>query len=123
MTTDTPKKAAKRALPREVRASVAACREKLAADIVVLDLRDIASFTDFFVILNGNSSRQNLAICDHVERELRKANLRTLGVEGRGLGDWILMDYGHFIVHIFSREKRGYYALEKLWGDAPRTAC
>ncbi|OGD23164.1 MAG: ribosome silencing factor [Candidatus Aminicenantes bacterium RBG_13_59_9] len=122
MTNDKLKKAAKRSLPREVRKAVASCQAKLAKDIFVLDLRDIASFTDFFIILHGNSDRQNLAISDHVERELRKDGFRPLGVEGRGSGDWILMDYGFFIIHVLSREKREFYALEKLWGDAPRAA-
>jgi ribosome-associated protein len=92
----------------------------MGQDILVLDLRDIASFTDFFVILHGNSGRQNHAICDAIEQELRQKNLKPMGVEGRASGDWILMDYGRFIVHVFSREKRDYYALEKLWGDATK---
>jgi len=120
MTNTKPKKAAKRNLPSEVRKAVGFCQAKLAEDIHVLDLRDLAAFTDFFVILNGNSARQNQAISDHVERELRKEGLRPLGVEGRGAGDWILMDYGFFLIHVFSKEKRVFYSLEKLWGDAPR---
>lgn len=120
MTTDQMKKITKRGLPREVRESVKAAQEKLGQDILVLDLRDIASFTDFFVILHGNSGRQNLAICDNIERQLRKDSLKPMGVEGRNTGDWVLMDYGSFIVHVFSKEKRDYYSLEKLWGDAPK---
>lgn len=120
MTTDQMKKITKRGLPREVRDSVKAAQEKLGQDILVLDLRDIASFTDFFVILNGNSGRQNLAICDNIERQLHKDSLKPMGVEGRNTGDWVLMDYGSFIVHVFSKEKRDYYSLEKLWGDAPK---
>ncbi|MBN2198887.1 MAG: ribosome silencing factor [Candidatus Aminicenantes bacterium] len=115
-----PKKAAKRSLPSEVRKAVTLCRAKLAEDIQVLDLRDLASFTDFFIILNGKSVRQNQAIADHVERELGRDGLRSQGIEGRGSGEWILMDYGFFLIHIFSREKRLFYALEKLWGDAPK---
>ncbi|MBM3297971.1 MAG: ribosome silencing factor [Candidatus Aminicenantes bacterium] len=120
MTNDKPKKTAKRDLPREVRKVAAACQAKLAEDIQVLDLRGLAAFTDYFIILNGHSARQNLALAEHIERELRKDGLRPLGVEGRVSADWILMDYGQFIVHILSREKRDFYALEKLWGDAPR---
>jgi ribosome-associated protein len=123
MKNDTPKKPAKRSLPAEVKKAVASCRAKLAEDICVLDLRGLASFTDFFIVLNGRSARQNLAISDHVERELRREGVRPLGVEGRGAGDWVLMDYGPFIIHVFSREKREFYALEKLWGDAPRAAA
>jgi ribosome-associated protein len=120
MTTDQMKKITKRGLPREVRDSVKAAQEKLGQDILVLDLRDIASFTDFFVILHGNSGRQNLAICDNIERRLRQDSLKPMGVEGRNTGNWVLMDYGRFIVHVFSKEKRDYYSLEKLWGDAPK---
>jgi ribosome-associated protein len=120
MTTDITKRVTKRGLPLEVRASVKAGQEKMGQDILVLDLRDIASFADFFIILHGNSGRQNQAICDNIERELRKENLKPMGLEGRAAGDWILMDYGRFIVHVFSKEKRDYYALEKLWGDAPK---
>ncbi|MBM3284321.1 MAG: ribosome silencing factor [Candidatus Aminicenantes bacterium] len=112
----------KRNLPREVRLSVKASQAKKAEDILVLDLRGISTFTDFFVIMSGNSSRQNVAISENIELELKKGKLLPLGVEGKERAEWILIDYGSFIVHVFSRRARDYYALEKLWGDAPRVS-
>ncbi len=110
----------RRSLPPEVRLSVKAGQDKKAEDIVVLDLRDVSGFTDFFVIMAGNSSRQNTAIYESIEQELKKSRVRPIGVEGRDQAEWILIDYGSFVVHVFSRQARGYYSLEKLWGDAPR---
>lgn len=121
MTGEIPeKKMTRRSLPPEVKTSVRASLAKKAEEIVILDLRGIASFTDFFIILHGNSSRQNKAIYESVEKELKENNVKPLSVEGRERADWILMDFGSFIVHIFSRDTREYYSLEKLWGDAPK---
>jgi ribosome-associated protein len=110
----------KRNLPAGVRTAVLAAEAKKGEAIIVIDLRGAASFTDFFVITNGLSSRQNAAIRDGVETALRAEGLRPLGVEGADHGEWILLDYGSFIVHVFSRPARAHYALEKLWGDAPK---
>lgn len=115
-------KLTKRSLPPEVRLSVKASQAKKAEDILVLDLRGIATFTDFFVIMSGNSSRQNIAIYENIEQELRKGEVFPLGVEGKERAEWILIDYGSFIVHVFSKRARDYYALEKLWGDAPKVS-
>jgi len=112
----------KRSLPPEVRLSVKASQAKKAEDILVLDLRGIATFTDFFVIMSGNSSRQNIAIYENIEHELGKGKVFPLGVEGKERAEWILIDYGSFIVHVFSKRARDYYALEKLWGDAPKVS-
>ena len=120
MTKENPPKLTRRNLPQEVKLSVKASQDKKAEDIIVLDLRDISSFTDFFVIVTGNSTRQNTAIYESIEQELKKGRLMPIGVEGRNLAEWILIDYGSFIVHVFSKQARGYYSLEKLWGDAPR---
>lgn len=114
------KKFTKRSLPREVKLSIKASQEKKAENICVLDLRELTSFTDFFVIMQGNSSRQNVAIYENIEKELAKENVKPFGVEGLENAEWILLDYGSFIVHIFSKQARDYYALEKLWADAPR---
>ena len=122
MAKDTAKKLTKRGLPSEVRLAVQAGQAKKAEDILVLDLRDLTSFTDFFLIVTGNSSRQNEAISESVEVELKRRGTRPLGVEGRETAEWILMDYGSFIIHVFSRHAREHYSLEKLWGDAPRIA-
>lgn len=108
----------KRGLPSGVKTSVKASQAKKGENLIVLDLRGIASFTDFFIITEGNSNRQNLAIYRNIEEELKKKDLRPLHVEGKELGEWILMDYGSFIVHVFSKSAREYYSLEKLWGDA-----
>ena len=103
-----------------MKALVKAGLEKMGEELVVLDLRGIASFTDFFIIMHGNSSRQNTAIYENIEKELKKEKIKALSVEGRERADWILMDFGSFIVHVFSKEAREYYSLEKLWGDAPK---
>lgn len=103
--------------PKGVILSAKAGQSKKAEDIVILDLTTISSFTDFFIIMNGNSSRQNVAIQDAVEEALKKEKIRPLSVEGKENAEWILMDYGNFIVHIFSEKARQYYLLEKLWGD------
>ena len=110
----------KRNLPKEIKLTVQTSLGKKAEGLSVLELRELSSFTDYFLIMHGNSTRQNGAIAEGIESELKKAGIRPLSVEGRDSADWILMDYGHFIVHIFSPKAREYYSLEKLWGDAPR---
>jgi ribosome-associated protein len=122
MAGEKTKKFSKRSLPSEVKLSVKAGQAKKAEDILVLDLREISTFTDYFVIMTGNSSRQNVAIYENIEQELKKGKFQPLGVEGKELAEWILVDYGSFIVHVFSRRTRDYYSLEKLWGDAPRVS-
>jgi ribosome-associated protein len=109
-------------IPESVKISVEASRMKKAEDIVVLDLTGISSFTDFFIIMQGNSSRQNVAIYESIEEDLKDHSIRPLSVEGRENAEWILMDYGEFIVHIFSPTAREYYSLEKLWGDGLRVS-
>lgn len=122
MAKDTAKKLTKRSLPPEVRLAVKASLDRKAEDIQVLDLRDLTSFTDFFVLATGSSSRQNDAIYQAVQQELKQRGSRPLGVEGREMAEWILIDYGSFVVHIFSKRAREFYSLEKLWGDAPKVA-
>jgi ribosome-associated protein len=100
--------------------AVEAAQAKKAEDISVLDLQPVASFTNFFVICHGLNTRQNQAISDEVERQLKGEGLRPVSVEGYQHGEWILMDYGDFIVHIFSRRARDYYDLERLWRTARR---
>jgi ribosome-associated protein len=108
----------KRSLPREIKISVKASQAKKGEELLVLDLRGLTSFTDFFIIMQGNSARQNLALYKNVEQELKKENITPLSIEGKDNAEWILMDYGYFIVHVFSKTSREYYSLEKLWGDA-----
>jgi ribosome-associated protein len=110
----------KRQLPAAVKTAIQAAQDKKAEAVTVIDLRTASSFTDFFIIMTGMNSRQTAALADAVERELKAQNLRPIGVEGASRGEWILLDYGSFLVHVFSPAARDYYALEKLWGDAPR---
>ncbi|MEE9264676.1 MAG: ribosome silencing factor [Vicinamibacteria bacterium] len=107
---------------KELRVAVKASQEKKAADLVVLDLRGLASFTDFFLLASGTSNRQLKAIADAVEEALASKGIKPGHVEGYSLGDWILMDYVDFVVHIFTPRSRTYYNLERLWGDAERLA-
>jgi len=117
---DAEKKFSKRSLPKEVKLTIKASQAKKAEGLCVLDLRELTSFTDYFIIMNGNSSRQNIAIYQNIEEQLKKENISPLGVEGLERADWILIDYGSLVIHIFSKKTREHYALEKLWADAPR---
>ncbi|KPK78761.1 MAG: ribosome silencing factor [candidate division Zixibacteria bacterium SM23_73] len=110
----------KRRLPIELRISIKASQAKKGEDLLIIDLRGIATFTDFFIIMHGNSTRQNIALYENIKEELKKRDIQSLSIEGKEHGEWILMDYGSFIVHVFSKGAREYYSLEKLWGDAPR---
>ena len=100
--------------------AVQAAQSKKAEDVTVLNIGAVSSFADQFVICSGTNTRQTQAIADAVEDDLRNEGVRPLGVEGRQHGEWILMDYGDFIVHIFAPEKREFYGLERLWRNAPR---
>lgn len=120
MAEDTKKRFTKRSLPATVRAAVEAALGRKAEALCVLDLRGLSSFTDFFVITHGRSSRQNTAIAEAVEAALKQAGTRPLSIEGRQSADWVLVDYGSFVVHVFSQAARERYDLEHLWGDAPR---
>ncbi|MCB2210851.1 ribosome silencing factor [bacterium] len=95
--------------------------DKQAENIQILDLRKLTTLADFFVIATGSVDVHTRAIVDHVERELRKSDdrIRPLSVEGRQHLNWVLMDLGEVVLHVFQREARDYYQLEKLWGDAP----
>lgn len=106
------------ALPAEVLTAVQAARDKKAVDLVVLDLRALHSFTDYFVVCSGQNARQVQAIADAVEATLKKAQVRPAHVEGFERAEWVLLDYFDFIVHVFSTERREFYALERLWGSA-----
>ena len=108
-------------LPRAVMGAVNAAREKQAIDLVVLDLRKAGGFTDYFVICTGTNPRQIQAIADAVTEALRKeCGERPALAEGIEKSEWILLDYFNFVVHVFSRECRAFYSLERLWGNAAR---
>jgi ribosome-associated protein len=107
--------------PAPVAAAVAAALDKKALDVVVLDLRTADGFTDFFVLCTGANPRQIEAIAEGVEQALKTALAeRPAVVEGRKQSEWVLLDYFSFIVHVFSRDARAYYALDRLWGNAVR---
>jgi ribosome-associated protein len=91
-----------------------------AVGVVVLDVHDLTSLADFFIICSGKSNRQVSAIADHVQRELKTAGIRPLSVEGAREGHWVLMDYGYVVIHVFYEPVRHFYDLEGLWADAPR---
>jgi ribosome-associated protein len=97
-----------------------AASDKKATDLVVLDLREAASFTEYFLICTGGSSRQVQAVSNAVEEALLKSGKRPLHIEGYSSAEWILLDYGDFIVHVFGPSSRRFYDLERLWRDAPR---
>jgi ribosome-associated protein len=97
-----------------------AAAARMADEPVALDLKGIASFTDCFVICGGNQRRQTQAICDAICETLAAQGVRPGHVEGYARGDWILIDYADLVVHVFTPETRGFYNLERLWGDAPR---
>jgi ribosome-associated protein len=97
-----------------------AASDKKSTDLALLDLREVASFTEFFLICTGANPRQVQAISNSVEEELRKVRKRPLHIEGYSSAEWILLDYGDFIVHVFSGASRRFYDLERLWRDAKR---
>ncbi len=104
----------------QVKAAVGAADEKKAQDMLVLRLSAITEFTDYFIICTGNSTRQTQAIADAVTEELRKFKARPMHIEGYNSAEWILIDYGAFVVHIFTETSRRFYDLERLWRDAER---
>ena len=107
-------------LPQVVQMVVDAAQDKKAADIVVLDLRKVGAFTDYFVICSGQNARQVKAVADAIEQALGNARIKPAHVEGYDRGDWVLVDCFDFIVHIFGPQTRRFYALERLWGSAER---
>ena len=104
----------------QVRLAVLAAEEKKAENVLILRLTAVTEFTDYFIICSGNSTRQNQAISDEIVDQLRKVRLRPLHKEGYTSGEWILIDYGIFIVHIFTGSSRQFNDLERLWRDAER---
>jgi ribosome-associated protein len=99
-------------------AAARAADAKQAKDIRVLDLREVTAFADFFVVCTGTNSRQIQAIADEIESQLKKLGEHPANVEGYHNAEWVLMDYGDYLIHIFSEKARAYYDLERLWRDA-----
>jgi ribosome-associated protein len=96
--------------------------DKKAEDVLVLDVRGLTSYADYFVLMTADSERQASAIADHVDDQMKKGGSARVGSEGYETGRWILIDYGDVVAHVMSREARGFYDLEGLWADAPRFA-
>jgi len=108
-------------LPKAVATAIEAARNKKALDTVVLDLRKADGFTDYFVICSASNARQISAIADAVRDTLKEElGERPAVAEGAKASEWVLLDYFNFVVHIFSRECRSFYDLERLWGNADR---
>ena len=107
-------------LDQRMLTALEAAAEKKALAVTVLDLRGIASFTDYFLIASGTNLRQVQAIADEVVDQLKKEGTRAARVEGYRKGEWVLVDYGDFIVHVFEDKARRFYDLERLWREAPR---
>jgi ribosome-associated protein len=103
-------------------AAVEAAESKQAKDLKVLDLREVTSFADFFVIASGANTRQIQSIADEIELRLQKLGEHPNSVEGYQNAEWVLVDYGDYLIHIFSEKARQYYDLERLWRDARTVA-
>ncbi|HMJ09271.1 MAG TPA: ribosome silencing factor [Pyrinomonadaceae bacterium] len=105
----------------EIQLAIRCAGEKKAIGMIALDLRQIASFTEFFVIASGSNQRQVQAIADEINEQLKKQfGRRPVRIEGYNAGEWVLVDYGDFIVHVFDKDARDFYDLERLWRDAKR---
>jgi ribosome-associated protein len=103
-----------------LRTAAQAAADKKAFQIVGFMVSDLTSYTDSILFCSGASDRQVAAISQAVQRQLREAGRRPLHVEGERRADWVLLDYGEFVIHVFTEERRMYYGLERLWGDAPK---
>ncbi len=108
-------------LDEEVKLAIVSSSEKKGFNIVALDLREVTSFAEFFVIASGANQRQVQAISDEINEQLKKQlQVRPIRIEGYNSAEWILLDYGDFIVHIFEQKAREFYDLERLWRDAKK---
>ena len=123
---DVPHYATSRREPRraglaleQARACAQIAVDNRGKDVLLLDLRKTTPIVDFFVIVTATSRRQGNAIASDIDAAMKKLGEAKLGLEGSEEGRWVLIDYGDFVVHIFSPEDRAYYALEEIWGDAP----
>ena len=107
-------------LPPLVAAAARAALDKKAEDALALDLRKVADFTDFFLLVTGNNQRQLVAIADAVTEALRAEGRRPEHVEGYPRHEWILLDYSGFVVHVMTPKSRSFYDLERIWGGSER---
>jgi len=102
-----------------VRLAVRAAHDTKAEDLRVRYVAEVAGFTDYFLLASGANERQVQAIADRIEERLREAGVRPLSIEGHAAAQWVLLDYGDWIAHVFLDERRRFYGLERLWNDAP----
>jgi len=100
--------------------AIRSAAEKKAEDIVALDLQGVATFADYFLICSGKSTRQVQAIADEIVERLKEQGTRPLHIEGYTVAQWVLIDYGDLLVHVFEQNAREFYDLERLWRDAKR---
>ena len=114
------KRTATARIPAQVVAAVRAAEDKKALDLVTLDLRKAAGFTDYFIICSGANPRQIRAIADGIMEALAADGAKPAHIEGHERSEWVLIDYFDFIVHVFSQEARLFYGLERLWGNAEK---
>ena len=119
-TTEAPSGTKVEELDERILTALLAAGEKTALEIVILDLRNVATFTDYFLITSGANERQVQAISDEVVEKLKKSGTPAARVEGYRTAEWILMDYGDFIVHVFADKARKFYDLERLWREGKR---
>ncbi|HYL72896.1 MAG TPA: ribosome silencing factor [Bryobacteraceae bacterium] len=98
--------------------AVRAAESKKASEIRVLDLREVTSFADFFVVCSGANAKQIQAITEEIGMQLDKRGERPVSVEGFGNAEWVLADYGDYVIHVFSEKSRAYYDLDRLWRHA-----
>ena len=114
---ELPEQQASRDLAHQIAALLL---DKKAADVLILNVREKASYADFFVIASGESERQVSAMAEYLQEKLVERQVRPLGVEGQESGSWVLLDFGEVVTHLFFSETRAFYDLEGLWADAPR---
>lgn len=104
----------------EIEHYIGAIRGKKALDLVILDVSGLTSVADVFMICSGRSNRQVAAIADHIHQTLKQRQIYPLSIEGKERGHWVLLDYGHIVIHVFYQPLRQFYDLEGLWADAKR---
>ena len=107
-------------LPKAIQAAIDAAHDRKATGVVVLDLKKAGAFTDYFVICSAANPRQVQSIADAVEAALKTQKQKPSLVEGYARAEWVLLDYFDFVVHVFSKQARDFYGLDRLWGSATR---
>ncbi len=107
-------------IDERIQTALHAAGEKKALDVLLLDLREIATFTDYFVIASGTNERQVQAIADGVAEALKHCGTPAARIEGYKTAEWVLLDYGDFVVHVFDDKARKFYDLERLWRESKR---